>query len=515
MVSLVLLILAPVVLAALILGGTLIFSSKPNVNTNPNVPKLSITASFILPPSSIIFTTRVLPEKGKDVATAKVPDVTSAVAVTSFKIPEISKASNAVNTKVDVTTKVVPSVVTSKVVSAVTTKVLDIVKPKFSETTKTIAVPTAIVPYPSTPTDGKSKGDNKQNENNKDKKKGDNESEEDEEQDWKDDDDWEDEEEEDESPIINGTTGIQAADPTNGHSVETVKFESRSGNSDSKRNAKKDKNNAEKDFKKRFIRMKRSVTLKQESEGLAVHEQLSSVTNNNNDKSVMDELTARLDKIVEEQSAPFEAQLERIRSDLLDCQTAAEYSDVLHHIQSRQHQRQQQQQEEEPAATENQDTNAAQKSFHAQAFIIQFRTDVRNTVIFICGGQHDGLIDGKVNGDDDYARKAAQDDITATTHPDGVYIRDLYDPQNGALAPECLKTHFGQLVTALGKLLSTRFAGLREYLLGKVAALAGIPRFFIPFSQDGDKRASFVEQSIDELSEEEKERIQRSAAFAQ
>ncbi|KAF9899817.1 hypothetical protein EC991_008258 [Linnemannia zychae] len=600
MVSLVLLILAPVALAALILGGTLIFGSKPKVNTNPSVPKLNITTTSFTPPSSIISTTHLpaketvspfLPEvivaepglavssslapaittpkvvavpitinnptPSKDVTTTKVPAFTSVVVSTTSKVPEVPRDPKLVTSKVGVTTKVVPEVTTSKsfvttsnvavttkvipeatttkvpevitskvapyitskavpdatskVTPDVTTKVLDIVKPKIPENAKPIAVPTPIVPDPSNPTEDESKSDKKHNNSNKDKKKDDDESEEEEEQDWEDEDEDEqedEEEEEDELPIINGTTGIQAADPTDGRSIETTKFESGSSNSDSKH---KDKKN----FKKRSMTMKRFVPLKQGLKEPVVQEQVAFITNNGNDKSVSDELTARLDKIVEEQSAPFEAQLERILSDLLNSQTATEYNDVLFHIQSLQHQ----QQQEKPlhalddSSGRGIDVRAIINSL-LQPSIIQFRTDVRNTVIFICGGQHDGSIDGKINGNDDYAKKAAQDDIIATTHPDGVHIGDLYDPQTGALVLECLKTHFGHLTKALGELLSTRFAGLKEFLLNKVATLAGIPRFLIPFSQDSDMQDRFVEMNIDELSGEEEERIRRSVAFS-
>jgi hypothetical protein len=161
-----------------------------------------------------------------------------------------------------------------------------------------------------------------------------------------------------------------------------------------------------------------------------------------------------------------------------------------------------------------------------QPFIIQFRTDVRNTVIFICGGQHDGLIDGKIQGNDDYAKKAAQNDIVATTHPDGVHLMDLFDPNTAALALDCLRTHFGHLTTALGKLLTERFAAAKEFLLNKIAGLVGIPRFLIPFSEeereaaviadgiDQEQGEQFAKQSVDTMSETGKEEFERSGAFA-
>ncbi|KAG0276396.1 hypothetical protein BGZ95_007585 [Linnemannia exigua] len=541
MVSLVLLILAPVVLAALILGGALLFSPKHKVNTKPNIPKLNTTITSLIPspPSSIIFTTPTLSEKEKvippspidfianpsvtittplvpavttskaalspiatlsnvaifkDITTAKVVDTAPAVTVITSKVLETvkttevvtskvvatSKAPEAVTTKAseDTSTKVVPNPVTA-------TKILGVTLPPNIDPTKLTPVPTLVVPSPS-PTASK------------DKKTGGDDESEDEEQDEKEDDEedeFEDEEEEeDESPNINGTTGIQARESKEG-------------------------------FKQSAFRMKRFASLKQ----------VASVTDNNDKATVIDGLTERLDKIVEEQSAPFEAELERIMSELLDGQAATVYSDVLQHIETRRLQQQQEQQKvQEPAVTKDKDdiTTNAQKSFHAQdgppaidthallttllqPFIIQFRADVRNTVIFICGGQQDGLIDGEINGSDDYAKKAAQEDIIATTHLDGVHITDLYDPQTGALALECLKTRFGHLTTALGKLLAARLAGLKEFLLSKVAALVGIPRFLIPFSEDGETKQEFAEQSVvDALSEEKKERIQRSEAFA-
>ncbi|KAG0374806.1 hypothetical protein BGX24_009906 [Mortierella sp. AD032] len=468
MVSLVLLILAPVVLAALILGG--IFLSSPKPNTSPNIPKLNITTTSLIPPpplSSLIFSTRILP--AKEQVTPLIPigvTVNPSVTTTTSKVPDA------------VTTKVVPNPVT-------TTKFV-------SPVTQPIPLPTLTVPSRPSPSPNPDQGDTK------DKKTGGDDEKEDEEEDDKEDEFEDEEEEEDETPNINGTTGIQAMKPKDGR-------------------------------KQSAFRMKRSILLKQ----------VASVTDDNDRSAAVDKLKERVDKIVEEQSAPFEAELERIMSELLDSQAASVYSDVLQHVEThrlqRQHEQQQdQQQEQGPTATEDKDdiTTNAQKSFRTQdsppaidtrallntllqPFIIQFRTDVRNTVIFICNGQHDGLIDGNINGNDDYAKKAAQDDIIATTHPDGVHITDLYDPKTGALALECLTKHFGHLTTALGKLLATRFAGLKEVLLSKVAELVGIPRFLIPLSEDGEERQEFVEQSVvDALSEEEKERIQQSEAFA-
>lgn len=286
--------------------------------------------------------------------------------------------------------------------------------------------------------------------------------------------------------------------------------------------------------------------------------QAESVSKNNKDDrsnknaAIIDELQKRIDEIVKEQSSPFEAELSRIMTDLLDSQGALEYQEVLDRIEATQ-----QQKDSGSTADENREMDAiTQTTFHAQdditptpsggggsgggfnprsllntllqPFIIQFRTDVRNTVIFICGSQHDGLIDGKIHGDDNYAKKAAQDDIVATTHPDGVHLADLYDPNTAALALDCLRTHFGRLTTALSKLLMDRFANAKEILLNQVAGLAGIPRFLIPFSEEDREAAiiaddvdeeeeseQFVKQSIDTLGEAEKEKIEQSGAFAQ
>lgn len=255
--------------------------------------------------------------------------------------------------------------------------------------------------------------------------------------------------------------------------------------------------------------------------------------------AVVEELQRRIDEIVKEQSAPFEAELFRIMTNLLDSQDAAEYQDVLSHIETAT------QREDLGSFVNDNKDDASQATFHAQydatpapapgfnpsallntllqPFIIQFRTDVRNTIIFICGGQHEGLIDGKFHGNDDYAKKAAQDDIIATTHPDSVHFADLFDPKTAALALDCLKTHSGHLTTALGKLLVDRFAAAKEFLLQKIAGLIGIPRFLIPFSEEGEDKgaaafaAAVVAAAGDASmsSEEEKERIERSGAFAE
>lgn len=68
-----------------------------------------------------------------------------------------------------------------------------------------------------------------------------------------------------------------------------------------------------------------------------------------------------------------------------------------------------------------------------------------------------------------------------------------------------------------------RFAAAKEFLLNQVAGLAGIPRFLIPLSEEGEDKGSTAfaaavavaagDASVS--SEEEKERIERSGAFAE
>ncbi|KAF9144586.1 hypothetical protein BGX30_012254 [Mortierella sp. GBA39] len=550
MVSLVLLILAPaLILTSVVVVGIALFASG---TSNPN-PKVTPTLTTpLVPTPKVIFTTRILPEHGEVTTTSLLPsNIATAIPLHPFvdKIPSSSLSS----ATVIITTKV-PDVViaTSKIpeVVATTPKILDVVTttskaPEVITPTSValpspppIAVPTITAdakvipilvpvpdpaPAPAVPSDKNIKEKNK---DDKDKKDDDEEEEEEKEEE---DDDWEDdeEEEEDESPNMNGMTAIPAVNASDSRHVETVKYESGSDKRKSSIN------------KKRTVRMRRSVALKQGEQ--MIDSQAKSTNKNNKDKkpAAVDELQKRIEGIVREQSAPFEAELFRIMTDLLDSQDAVEYQDVLSHIEAATRQ-----EDSDSSVNDNKDA-ATQTTFHAQddathapvsgfdprallntllqPFVIQFRTDVRNTVIFICGGQHDGLIDGKINGNDDYAKKAAQDDIIATTHSDGVHFTDLYDPKTAALALDCLKTHFGHLTTALGKLLVDRFAAAKEFLLKQVAGLAGVPRFLIPFSEEGEDKgaAAFVSAvavaagDASMSSEEEKERIERSAAFAQ
>ncbi|KAF9291183.1 hypothetical protein BGZ88_007031 [Linnemannia elongata] len=534
MVSLVLLILAPVlILAAVVVAGIALFAPGPS---KPK-PKTKVTPTLttpLVPTSSVIFTTRILPEKGKVTTTPFLP---SNIVTTKPFNPIVNKIPpSSLSSAIVITTTKVPEVVTttSKIPEVVTTKSVTppppppIAVPTTTSVAKVIPIPVPVpapAPVPEVPSDENIKEKNKDDKNDKDKK--DDEDEEEDDDDWEDDDDEEEEEEEDESPNINGTTGIQAVDASDSRHVTTINYESGSDKRKSSIN------------KKRAFRMRRSVALKQG--GSVLDAQVKPTNESNKDKkpAVVEELQKRIDEIVKKQSAPFEAELFRIMTDLLDSQGAVEYQDVLSNIEITT-----QQEDSDSSVSDNKDA-VTQTTFHAQddatpapapgfnpraflntllqPFIIQFRTDVRNTVIFICGGQHDGLIDGAINGNDDYAKKAAQDDIIATTHPDGVHFADLYDPKTAALALDCLKTHFGHLTTALGKLLVDRFAAAKEFLLKQVAGLAGIPRFLIPFSEEGDDKdatafAAAVAVAAGEASvssEEKKERIERSGAFAE
>ncbi|KAF9340925.1 hypothetical protein BGZ91_011809 [Linnemannia elongata] len=499
MVSLVLLILAPVlILAAVVVAGIALFAPGP---TKPK-PKVTPTLTTpLVPTSNVIFTTRILPEKGKVTTTPLLPSnivttkpfnpivnkippssLSSAIVITTTKVPEVAT-----------TTSKIPEVVTTKSVTPPPPPPIAV--PTTTSVAKVIPIPVPVpapAPVPEVPSDENIKEKNKDDKNDKDRK--DDEDEEEDDDDWEEDDDEEEEEEEDESPNINGTTGIQAVDPSDSRHVATINYESGSDKRKSSIN------------KKRAFRMRRSVALKQG--GSVLDAQVKPINESNKDKkpAVVEELQKQIDEIVKEKSAPFEAELVRIMTDLLDSQGAVEYQDVLSNIEITT-----QQEASDSSVSDNKDA-VTQTTFHAQddatpapapgfnprallntllqPFIIQFRTDVRNTVIFICGGQHDGLIDGAINA---------------------------------ALALECLKTHFGHLTTALGKLLVDRFAAAKEFLLKQVAGLAGIPRFLLPFSEEGDDKgvaafAAAVAVAAGEASvssEEKKERIERSGAFAE
>ncbi|KAF9548116.1 hypothetical protein EC957_007144 [Mortierella hygrophila] len=536
MVSLVLLILAPVlILTAVVVTGVALFAPGAS-NPKPKVTP-TLTTPLVLTPE-VIFTTRILPEKGEVTKTSLLP---SNIATTTPPHPFVDKIpSSSLSSATVITTTKVPDVVTA------TSKVPEVITPTSAAlpSPPPIAVPTTtadakvipiLVPVPdlapalAVPSDKNIKEKNKD-----DKDKKDDNEEEDEEDDWEDDDeddedDEEDneEEEEDESYNVNDTTAIPAVNASDSRHVETVKYEGGS-----------DKHRSSINKKKRTVRMRRSVALKQGEQ--VIDSQAKSTNENNKGKkpAVVEELQKRIDGIVKEKSAPFEAELFRIMTDLLDSQDAIEYQDVLSHIEATTRQ-----EDSGSSVNDNKDADTQAKFYaqddttHApasgfdprallntllQPFVIQFRTDVRNTVIFICGSQHDGVIDGKINGNDDYAKKAAQDDIIATTHSDGVHFTDLYDPKTAALALDCLKTHFGHLTTALGKLLVDRFAAAKEFLLKQVAGLAGVPRFLIPFSEEGkDKGAADFVSAVavapgdsSMSSEEEKKRVERSGAFA-
>ncbi|KAG9062679.1 hypothetical protein KI688_004983 [Linnemannia hyalina] len=528
MVSLVLLILAPVlILTAVVVTGIALFAPGAS-NPKPKVTPTLITPLAPIP--KVIFTTRILPEKGEVTTTSLLPsNISTTTPLHPFvdKIPSSSLSSANV-----ITTTKVPDVVTT------TSKGPEVITPTSVALPPPppIAVPTTTAdakvipilvpasdpaPAPAVPSVKSIKEKNKD-----DKEKKDEDEEGEEEDDWEEDEEDDEEEDEDESSNINGTTAIPAVNASDSRHVETVKYESGS-----------DKRKGSINRKKRAVRMRRSVALKQ---GEQVIDSQAKSTNKNKDKkpAVVEELQKRIDGIVREQSAPFEAELFRIMTNLLDSQDAVEYQDVLSYIEATTRQ-----EDSDSSVNDNKDA-ATQAKFHAQdeaahapasgfdprallntllqPFVIQFRTDVRNTVIFICGSQHDGLIDGKINGNDDYAKKAAQDDIISTTHSDGVHFTDLYDPKTAALALDCLKTHFGHLTAALGKLLVDRFAAAKEFLLKQVAGLAGVPRFLIPFSEEGEEKgaADFVSAvavavgDASMSSEEEKESVERSGTFA-
>ncbi|KAF8946027.1 hypothetical protein BGZ47_001465 [Haplosporangium gracile] len=360
--------------------------------------------------------------------------LSSAVATTTSQIPKVvtttSRVPQGVTTisrvsEVVTTTSRVSEVVTitSKVPEAVTTtsKSLEVVTtesaappppPVAVAATATVAnempilVSTPIpASAPAVPSDANIKEKNK---DDKDKKSDEGEEEE--------------EKENDESPNINGIPGIQAVEGSDSRHVSRL------------------------------------------SNGQVVDARAGTV--NKKKFAVVEELQKRINEIVKEQNAPFEAELSRIMADLFDSRDAASDKDAT-----------------------------TQTTFHVQAdgvapapginprellntllqpFIIQLRTDVRNTI----------------NGNGDYAKKAAQDDITTTTHPDEVHFADLYDPNTAALALDCLETHFERLTTALGKLLKDK----------DTAAFATAVAVAV-----GDASSS----------EAEKERIERSGAFAQ
>ncbi|KAF9149951.1 hypothetical protein BG015_008243 [Linnemannia schmuckeri] len=503
MVSLVLLILAPVlILTAVIIAGVALFTPGPS---KPK-PKILLTLTTpVIPTSKVIFTTQILPEKEKitaslipsNIVTTKpihpivdnIPpmSLSSAVVTTAFQIPKIVTATSRVPRGVTTISRDPEAVTTTfRIPEVVTTESTAPPPPPVAvATTTTVAKKVPIPAFaPAVPSDANIKEKNK---DDKDRK-----SDEEEEEDCEDDEESgedcendEEEEEEDESSNINGISGIQADDASDSRHVETVKYKS---------GFRTRKNGQVVDARAKFVNKKKSV--------------------------VVEELQKRINEIVKEQSVPFETELARIMADLLDSRNAAEYQDVLSHIGTTQ-----QEGSDSIANDSNSDKDAVtQTALYAQAdgaapasglsprellntllqpFIIQFRTDVRNTT------------SPSINDNDGYAKKAAQDDITATTHPDGVHFADLYDLNTAALAIDCLKTHFGRLTIALGKLFVDRFAAAREFLLKQVGALAGIPRFLVPFSDKENKDTVAVTLDDASSSEAEKERIERSGAFAQ
>ncbi|KAG0246031.1 hypothetical protein BGX31_004910 [Mortierella sp. GBA43] len=136
-----------------------------------------------------------------------------------------------------------------------------------------------------------------------------------------------------------------------------------------------------------------------------------------------------------------------------------------------------------------------------QPFILQTRADIRNIVIWLCAGAPGSKIDGRINGSDEFSSKALQEDVMAIFHPNGSHsLGDIIDPRIVPMVLGCLKSRLQDFVSQLDTLLWERLGQGKEFLLQRVAALTGVPRFLIPLSEEPrkDEGPSLMGQSVDQ-----------------
>lgn len=109
--------------------------------------------------------------------------------------------------------------------------------------------------------------------------------------------------------------------------------------------------------------------------------------------------------------------------------------------------------------------------------VLNLRADIRNTLIWLCQGEPGSTIDGKA-AVDKAAKQALLADQTAVVHPNGtIYFMDLFDPNLGKIALDCVQGHSSSVLKGVTDLFWTRLGQMKEFLLEQLRVAIGLPKF--------------------------------------
>jgi hypothetical protein len=109
--------------------------------------------------------------------------------------------------------------------------------------------------------------------------------------------------------------------------------------------------------------------------------------------------------------------------------------------------------------------------------ILNLRADIRNILIWLCQGEPGSALAGKTSTDE-AAKQAQLAGQAAVVHPNGtIYFMDLFDPNLGKIALDCVLGHGSSVMKGVTDLFWTRLGQLKEFLVEQLRVAIGLPKF--------------------------------------
>ncbi|KAG0350323.1 hypothetical protein BG005_010165 [Podila minutissima] len=201
-----------------------------------------------------------------------------------------------------------------------------------------------------------------------------------------------------------------------------------------------------------------------------IHEQDETVKTPTNRPEDLQLIDTRINQIADQQIETLGTELQGIVSNVLDSDEAVQFADVFEGL-------------AQDSLTLSSPPNPSRFDILPvimallKPVVLNLRADIRNTLIWLCQGEPGSTIDGKV-AVDKAAKQALLADQTAVVHPNGtIYFMDLFDPNLGKIALDCVQGHSSSVLKGVTDLFWTRLGQMKEFLLEQLRVAIGLPKF--------------------------------------